>query len=184
MLDHEQVNQGATDPFIGNSEGSREAVYLLPLDGHVHEDGARVHDERVEKFDGTRLAGEGLDVVCLGLEVLKNGVGSGEAVGQLDVVTGQDVASSVETSILHALDEAEPVGALASGIDHKAVDLGGGTAGFVASRDHVHPFDIEFAVGAVSVDETLAVVSLELGLVLVGALLGVLGPVKSVDVLK
>ena len=133
---------------------------------------ARVHDESVEKFDSTSLGSEGLQVVCLSLEVLHEGVGSGEAVGKLNIGTFK--VASVKTRVLHTLHESEPIGTSACGIDHEAADLSGGTrSSSVASRDDVHSLDIEFTFGVVETDKTLAVVSLEFVFVLVSALLSV-----------
>lgn len=147
-------------------------VAHLPLDSEVHKNVTRVHNEGVEKFDSTSLGGESLNIVRLGLEILDEGVRSGEAVGKLNICAFK--ITSIKTSVLHTLHESEPVGASARGIDNEAADLSGSTcSSSVASRDHVHSFDIKLALGVVETDKTLAVVSLELAFVLISALLSV-----------
>lgn len=82
----------------------------------------RVEDSDVEDLEGSGLTGEGFDVMAEGSESLSQSPGGSEAVGEIDLAF-LALCLSLETLVVHASYETEPVGAGVGGIEDHTVDV-------------------------------------------------------------
>jgi len=71
----------------------------------------RVQNRDVEDLDRSRLSTECVDIVGHSVETLDKGVGGGETVRQVDSFRGVILLFFGLERVIHALHEAEPVGA-------------------------------------------------------------------------
>ena len=127
----------------------------------------RVHDEDIEELKSTRLGGESLDVIGLGLEIFKKSEGRGEAVSKLDSFVGEDGSSLLsKTVVLETLNETEKVGGASSGVDGEAGHEGnrdaGADRGTISSLvDPSETVGIDLTMFIMEANKTLAEVSFE-----------------------